>query len=323
MELRPLGRTGLQVSRIAFGAGPIPAVMTSGSSADRVAVLRRAVDAGVNWIDTAAGYGAGQSEASIGETLAELGATDVVQVATKFRLSEADFENVEAAIRKSLSESLTRLRTHRVAVLQLHNAITWQRDLEPSSVSVDDVLGKGGIADALERIVADNCVAAVGFTGAGQASALREVISSGRFQTIQAPFNLLNPSAGRPMPADFRETNYGNLFELCARQQMGVFAIRVFAGGALAGLPPGPHTLQTRYFPLDLYHRDQVRTETWRRQLASQGIDVKEAAVRFAISHPAVTSAIIGLSTPDQVDEAVRYAKASDWTPADWTPAEW
>lgn len=315
MDFRLLGTTGLRVSRIAFGAGPIPAVMTSGAAVDRVAVLRRAIDQGINWIDTAASYGAGQSESSIGESLAQLGAHDVMQIATKFRVVGDDFENLEAAIRQSLSESMARLRTRRIALLQLHNAITWQRDSEPSSVSVDDVLRPGGVADVLERLRSDESIGAVGLTGTGEASAVREVISSGRFQTIQAPYNLLNPSAGQTMSDDFSETNYGNLFAECTRRSMGVFAIRVYAGGALAGQPPSSHTLQTRYFPLALYQRDQARAEAWRRRLAIQGIDLKEAAVRFALQHPAVTSAIIGLSTPAQVDQAVQCLTPRDEPP--------
>ena len=313
MEYRVLGRTGLCVSQLAFGAGPIPAVMTTGGQAEQHAIVRRALDVGINWFDTAAGYGAGQSEASLGDALHHLRSHDAVQLATKVRVAGDDFENLEMAVRRSLEGSLSRLRTNGVALLQLHNAITWRRDDEPSSVSVDDVLGENGIAYQLERLKEERLVAAIGLTGTGQADALREVIASGRFDTIQAPYNLANPSAGQSMSSDFPETNYGNVFAECARQNMGVFAIRVYAGGALAGLPPGPHTLQTRYFPLDLYRRDQARADRWRDELARHGLTLLEAALRFSLSHPAVTAAIVGFSTPQQIDEAVAYANAGAW----------
>jgi aryl-alcohol dehydrogenase-like predicted oxidoreductase len=77
-----------------------------------------------------------------------------------------------------------------------------------------------------------------------------------------------------------------------------VFAIRVFAGGALLGRPPSAHTLKTPYFPLAVYERDAARA-------AALGADAA-AAVRFALAHPAVCSAVIGFGAPADVDAARR-----------------
>jgi aryl-alcohol dehydrogenase (NADP+) len=90
---------------------------------------------------------------------------------------------------------------------------------------------------------------------------------------------------------------------------MGVFAIRVLAGGALAGRPPSPHTLKTPFFPLALYERDCQRAERL-ATLLPPGMPREEAAVRFALSHPGVTSAIVGLGTPEEVADAARFAAA-------------
>jgi aryl-alcohol dehydrogenase-like predicted oxidoreductase len=90
---------------------------------------------------------------------------------------------------------------------------------------------------------------------------------------------------------------------------MGVFAIRVFAGGALLGHEPSPHTYKTKFFPLDLYQRDTRRAEQLAGKLP-EGMSVKDAAVRFTLSHPSVHSAIIGLSEPSQLDDAVRFMNA-------------
>jgi aryl-alcohol dehydrogenase-like predicted oxidoreductase len=87
MQYRTLGRTGLQVSVVALGAGPVSGLMT-GDDADRqTAVVRRAIELGINWIDTAAGYGQGQSEASLGRALAALNAASRMHVATKVRIT--------------------------------------------------------------------------------------------------------------------------------------------------------------------------------------------------------------------------------------------
>ena len=101
------------------------------------------------------------------------------------------------------------------------------------------------------------CVRHVGLTGLGNPDSLREVMSSGQLETVQAPYNVLNPSAGQAMRIPLGEINYGNQFDICQQQRMGVFAIRVFAGGALVGNPPSDHTKKTPFFPLALYQRDQ------------------------------------------------------------------
>jgi aryl-alcohol dehydrogenase-like predicted oxidoreductase len=124
----------------------------------------------------------------------------------------------------------------------------------------------------------------------------------------------LNPSAGREVSVEFGEVNYGNVIGECARQSMGVFAIRVFAGGALTGQPPSPHTLTTKFFPLDLYERDQGRAAELEKQVPA-GHSLPELALRFAVSHPAVTSALVGFSCPEQVDEVVRFSAAGPLCP--------
>jgi aryl-alcohol dehydrogenase-like predicted oxidoreductase len=128
------------------------------------------------------------------------------------------------------------------------------------------------------------------------------VIRSGGFDTLQVPYNLLNPSAGSAESIPEGETNYGNIIFDCQEMNMGVFAIRVFAGGALLGQLPSDHTLKTPYFPLALYERDSLRAkkieETNRNQTS-----MSERAIRFALAHPAITSAIIGLGSSSQVLE--------------------
>src|SRR5262245_21670336 len=121
MDHRVLGRTGLSVSLVGLGAGPVPGLMTGGDPAAQREVLARALIAGINWIDTAPGYGDGQSEASIGRALHELGARDRFHVATKVRLAPADLDDAEGAVRRSLAGSLVRLGLPAVTLLQLHN----------------------------------------------------------------------------------------------------------------------------------------------------------------------------------------------------------
>lgn len=294
MNRRVLGRTGVEVSVVAFGAGPVSGLMTGDDIALQRATVARAIERGVNWFDTAAGYGDGRSEANLGRVLAELGAD--VHVATKVRVPLDQLDDPEQAILRSVRDSLARLRLPRVTLLQLHNGITTTRGAEANAVTPADVLRPGGVLAALERARADGLARFIGLTGTGHPAALREVIRSGAFDTVQSPYNLLNPSAGAAGVLAAGDTDYGNVFADCAAAGMGVFAIRVYAGGALLGRPPGAHTLKTPYFPLALYERDAARAAALRADAPT--------ALRFALAHPAVTAAIIGFGAPADVDEA-------------------
>lgn len=328
MRYRPLGSTGLEVSELAFGAGPISGLMTGDDVAKQTAVVRRAVEVGINWFDTAATYGNGQSEASLGEALRTANAIERIHVATKVRLLPEHLSDIETAVRASVAASLKRLHLPRVTLLQLHNAITAARGDEPTSLTPRDVLGKGGVLDAFRRLRDSGLVSHLGLTAIGQAGPLHEVVSSGEFAMIQVPFSLVNPSAGHHVSPGFEETNYGQIVgvppsggEAPAKsgtpaRALGVFAIRVFAGGALLGQPPSPYTFQTKFFPLDLFRRDEQRAQRLRRVLDGTGLSLREAALRFVLSHPGVNSAIVGFGDPRHIDEAVASA-ANGALPAD------
>ena len=309
MEYRPLGQTGLEVSRIAFGAGPIPALMTAGAQDLQRVVLQRAIDCGVNWIDTAATYGDGRSEESLGKTLTSLSAQEQVHVATKVRLLPEDLRDIAGNVRKSLEGSLKRLQLERVTLLQIHNSITVERGDEPTSLMPADVLQTGGVLQAMQQLQEEGMVRHLGMTGLGTPRALRTVIESGELQTIQLPYNLVNASAGHQLGKSFPEANYGNIMASCAEQQMGIFAIRIFAGGALVGNAPAAHTYKTKFFPLDLYHRDLERRSAIEDEFVAE-YSVKELAARFTLSHPHVTAAIIGFNAPTQIDELINYLDA-------------
>ncbi|PYI85909.1 MAG: hypothetical protein DME26_09965 [Verrucomicrobia bacterium] len=298
LKYRPLGATGLQISEISFGAGPIAALMTGGALELQRKTIQRALEVGINWFDTAAAYGNGQSETNLGAALKELGAANQVHVATKVRLTPEHLSNVKESVLASVAASLHRLGLARITLLQLHNSITRNRGDEPTSVTPRDVLGQDGVLSAFEKLKADGRVEFFGLTGLGHEPSLREVIVSGPWATIQIPFNVLGP---RRHEAD--------LIAACSQRGLPVLAIRVLAGGALAGQPPSQHTLTTKFFPLALYQADQEKAERLARLLPS-GMSVKEAAIRYVLSDADITTALIGFAGPEQIDEAVRFAAA-------------
>ncbi|HUQ69256.1 MAG TPA: aldo/keto reductase, partial [Planctomycetaceae bacterium] len=224
--------------------------------------------------------------------------------------------DIRGAVHRSFEGSLARLRLPRVTLLQLHNSITARRGDEPTSITPHDVLKPGGIADAFDELRAEGLVSHLGLTGIGQPDALRASVVSGRFETMQVPYHLLNPSAGRAMPAGFAETNYGHIIADCACQQMGVLAIRVLAGGALADNPPSPHTLKTPFFPLALYERDRKQAATLRERLGPQQTLPREA-IRFVLAHSHISSALIGFGECWQITEALE-ALTPDDSPVHW-----
>lgn len=315
MTYRTLGRTGLKVSAVAFGAGPVSGLMTGSDHGAQLATVQRALERGVNWFDTAPGYGNGESELNLGRVLTDLGVAGRFYVATKVRLPADSLDDPGDYVRRSVEDSLTRLRTSRVTLLQLHNGITRARADEPAAITPRDALR---VAEAMTKLRDAGLVQHIGLTGTGHANAMREVVRSGAFDTIQAPFNVLNPSAGMSAPIA-GETDYGNIITECATQRMGVFAIRVFAGGALLDQSPSDHTLKTPYFPLDLYKRDAERAKAIREHVVGR-FTMTELAVRFVLSHPVVTSAIIGFGSPAHVDEVVRI-RLDESLPADLLPS--
>jgi aryl-alcohol dehydrogenase-like predicted oxidoreductase len=314
MMTRPLGRTRLQVPVVAFGTGPVSGLMTGTDAAAQRATVARALAAGIDWFDTAPGYGQGQSEANLGRVLSELGTSQTVRVATKVRIPPEAFGRVGDYVRESVRDSLARLRVPQVALLQLHNGMTRGRDDEPAAITPADILGPGGVLEAFRRVRDDGLVRHLGLTGTGHPEAMREVIRSGGFDTLQVPYNLLNPSAGRAEPPPDGETDYGNVIADVAAADMGVFAIRVFAGGAVLDQPPSAHTLKTPYFPLALYQRDGERAKRL-KELVGGRMTATELAVRFVLAHPAVSSAIIGFGSPDHIDEICRTAIAEPLPP--------
>lgn len=310
MLYRRLGQTGLNVSVVSFGAGPVSGWFASADRTEPVRLVARAVECGINWFDTAATYGEGRSEETLGRCLEEVDGGDRVHVATKVRLGEEAFADIRGFVLRSMEGSLRRLRRDSVTLLQLHNSVTTRRGDQPTSVTPADVLDAGGVLSAFEELRAAGVVQCLGLTGLGDVPSMRAVINSGRFDTVQTPYNLLNPSAGCVTTDEDGEANYGDIFSDCRRHDMGVFAIRVFAGGALAGQEPSAHTKVTKFFPLDLYERDRARAAERTAELPP-GITLRQAAVRFALNHPAVTSALIGFGRASEIDETIDYALAT------------
>jgi aryl-alcohol dehydrogenase-like predicted oxidoreductase len=304
MEMRVFGRTGMQLSVLGFGCGAVGGLMVRGDPRDQERTIARAIASGVNYFDTAVQYGNGESEKNLGRVLQKLKPANVV-VGTKVRLQSGDFGRIADAVAKSLEGSLARLCLDRVDIFHLHNAVTETGGGE--ALSVRQVLGD--VVLAFDRLREQGKTRFLGLTAVGDTAALHQVIDARAFDSAQVVYNMLNPSAAAALPADYPAQDYGRLFEHTRAAGVGVIGIRVLAGGALSGSavrhpiaspPPEPIGSATSY------DTDALRANRL-APLVNEGFaaTLTEAATRFALSHPAMGTILVGMATPQQFEETV------------------
>jgi len=308
MDYRELGRTGLQVSMLGFGCGNVGGLIIRGDHEDRVRAVARAIEAGINYFDTAPSYGDGQSERNLGQVLSELRAN--IYVGTKVRISPEEMADLRGAIARSVEASLQRLGRDSVDLVQLHNHIARQRQTADATLSVQDVLVD--VVGAFEQLQAQGKVRFFGITALGETAALHEVIDSGAFYTAQVCFNLLNPSAGYQVPAGFPSQDYGRLIDRAADRRMGCIGIRVLAAGALSGVEARHPIAVPSVAPIGTgpdYQAD-VRQAHKLAFLVEEGHakSLIEAAIRFAWSKPGLSTALVGFSSLEHLEEALAAA---------------
>ena len=308
MRYRTLGKTGVKISEIGFGCGNNAVLMVRAGYEEQARAVRRALDHGINYFDTAFAYGLGKSEENLGKILNELGASPVVS--TKIRLEPA--ADIKTATLQAVEAGLKRLQRKSVDLIQLHNRVTTERTPgKRFSLTPADVLGRGGVLEGFKEMREMGKVRHFGFSGLGDPKALHEVIDSGEFHSVQAYYNLLNPSAGQPVPRGFSALDYGRLIDRAAGKGMGVAIIRVLAAGALTATPdagggssPEPLSLGSDY-ALDLERAEKVKFLI--------GGDIKsltQAAIRFALMKSAVSTVLVGFSNTSHIDEAVACSGA-------------
>jgi len=315
MEMRVFGRTGMQLSVLGFGCGAVGGLMVRGDPIDQERAIARAIAAGVNYFDTAVQYGNGESEKNLGRVLQKLKPADVV-VGTKVRLPPADAGRIADAITKSLEASLARLRLDRVDIFHLHNSITATGG--GPALSVRQVLGE--VVPAFERLRQHGKTRFLGITAVGDTASLHQVIGSRAFDSAQVVYNMLNPSAAEELPSNYPAQDYGRLFDHTRAAGVGVVGIRVLAGGALSGSPE-PHPIASP--PPEptgsaaTYEADVVRARRL-MPLVTEGFaaSLVEAATRFALSHPAIGTILVGIATPQQFEDALAAAQKGPLPPA-------
>ncbi|HTI79637.1 MAG TPA: aldo/keto reductase [Acetobacteraceae bacterium] len=307
MELRTFGRTGLQLSILGFGCGAVGGLMVRGAPADQERAVAQAIEAGINYFDTAAQYGNGESEKNLGCILAKLKPN--VVVGTKVRILSADFNRIATAVAESLDASLKRMGKEQVDIFHLHNAITTNGGGE--SLSAAQVLND--VVPAFEKLREQGKLRFPGITAVGDTAALHQVIDSRAVFSAQVSYNMLNPSAGEALSPNYPAQDYGKMFDHTQAAGVGVVGIRVLAGGALTGAAerhpiasPPPEPIGSA----NSYDADQERARRL-LPLVQQGhaANLSEAAIRFAITHKAMGSILVGMATIEEFEQSLAAVK--------------
>jgi aryl-alcohol dehydrogenase-like predicted oxidoreductase len=295
MKYRALGRTGLLVSEIGFGAWGIGGRTTGQTSygdtddATSLAALKRALDEGITFFDTSSAYGDGHSEELIGRAFAGTARQSVV-IATK-----AGYESWDKApdfsanaIVASAESSLARLRTDCIDLFQLHNPTL-------------EALRQPDLQQALARLREQGKIRAWGISAKSPKDAI-EAIELLDVSVVQANFNMM----------DVRAATSG-LLDRVSRQQIGFIARTPLCFGFLTGtigrdtqFPPGDHRLGWPRAQLDNWI--DGAQELLAAVRAAPGEAAVHAALRFCLAFPAVATVIPGILTPAEAEQNARGA---------------
>jgi aryl-alcohol dehydrogenase-like predicted oxidoreductase len=249
-------------------------------------------------------YGDGASETNLGRVLQKLKPADVV-VGTKVRVQPGQLSNIAETVTASLEASLARLRIDHVDIFHLHNPIAATEG--GGALSVRQVLGE--VVPAFERLRQQGKTRFLGITALGDTAVLQQVIDARAFDSAQVVYNMLNPSAAEVLPTNYPAQDYGRLFDHTKAAGVGVVGIRVLAGGALSGSAARHPIAGAAPEPIGSAFSYDADIDRARRMmpLVEEGFaaSLTEAATRFAISHPAMGTILVGMATPQQFEDAL------------------
>lgn len=299
MQYRDFGKTGLKASALVFGGGKVGGLLIDQDDETRRQAVDRALAAGINWFDTAPSYGEGRSEAALGWLLSD--AQEPPYVSTKFSIDTQDPSDVRGQIEASLEGSLERLRRDSVTLLQLHNHIgTTSRD---RMLDRDVVLKSGGVLDVLDDLKRQGLIRHFGITALGETHSIIQVIESGRIDSAQVYFNMLNPSAALSEISRWPMYDFTGVLEACARHGVAAMNIRVFSAGVIA-------TDARTGRELPITPGDTVESETEKARVVFGALGDRygsraATAIRFALAEPRLACVIFGLAELAHLEEAL------------------
>src|ERR1700737_2947268 len=292
MKYRKLGRTGIEVSPYCLGAMMFGA-MGNPDHDDSIRIIHRALDAGINFIDTADAYSHGESEEIVGKALK--GRRDDIVLATKMHYPMGDDPNHRGNSRRwiiaAVENSLRRLQTDHLDLYQVHRPDPTV-DVEETLSALSDLIHSGKVrAIGTSSFPASEIVEAQGVS---------ERRGLERFRTEQPPYSIVNRSIER------------EVLPICQRYGMGTLVWSPLGQGLLTGRyrkgrQTAPHPTGGRPQPLSAERKLGV-VEQLIPLAEKAGLPMTHLSMSFAIAHPGVTSAILGPRTMEQLDDLLAGA---------------
>jgi D-threo-aldose 1-dehydrogenase len=284
--LRPLGRTGLTVSAVCAGGGPLgsmPQNFGYDVPAKRgIDTVIRVLSSPIRFLDTSNSYSGGESERRIGAAVAATGGLpeDFVLATKVDRDRNGDFSG--ARVRRSIEESLTRLNMQQVPLLYLH---------DPEHISFEAAVAPGGPVEELQRIRDEGLARYLGVAG-GPVGLMRQFVETGIFDAVLTHnrYTLVDRSA-EP------------LIEAASAAGVAVVNAAIYGGGILAKGVAGSDRYAYSAAPQAVL-RAVAAIE---KACAACGVPLPAAALRFSMRDPRITSTIIGISRPERVDECLSH----------------
>jgi aryl-alcohol dehydrogenase (NADP+) len=291
MKYRTLGRTGINVSPYGLGALMF-ATQMGNTDSESIAIIHKALDAGINLIDTADAYG--DSEQVVG--CAIKGRRDSVVLATKFGLPTSDDPNHRGASRRwiatAVEKSLHRLQTDYIDVYQLQRPDP-DTDMEETLSALTDLVQEGKIRTfGTSMLPASNIV---------EAHWIAERYGLRRLRTEQSPYSLLNRGIER------------EVLPIAQQYGMGVLAWGPLGQGMLTGRVRRGHDTDVIRAQFNSVFGDERRLDAVEQllHLATEvGLPITHLAMAFAVSHPGITSALLGARTMGHLDDLLLGVEA-------------
>jgi len=293
MQYRTLGRTGIQVSPYCLGAMMFGAIANSDHD-DSIRIIHKALDAGINFVDTADYYSHGESEEIVGKALK--GRREHVVLATKAHLPMGEDPNMRGNSRRwltrALEDSLRRLQTDHVDLYQIHRPSP-ETDIEETLSALTDFIRAGKV-----RAIGSSTFPASELVEAQWVSEKRGLA---RFRAEQPPYSIIHRSVEREvLPA-------------CQRYGMGALVWSPLAGGLLTGKyrkGKPVDSMRVKLSPKQFTNEGTLEAVEQLLQLAEEtGVPLTHLAIAFVIAHPGVTSAIIGPRKMEQLDDLLAGAQ--------------
>ena len=287
MRYRTLGRTGIKVSPYGLGALMFGASIGNPDHDDSIRLIHKALDAGINLIDTADAYSRGTSEEVVGKALK--GRRDCVVLATKFGLPMGDDPNQRGTSRRwimtAVENSLRRLQTDHIDLYQIQR-LDPDTDVEETLSALSDLIQRGKV-----RAIGSSMTPASDIVGAQWVAERRGLE---RFRTEQPCYSMLNRSIE------------SEVLPIAQRYGMGVLVWGPLGQGMLTGrVRKGQKTDLVRA-PFMKAISDERRLDAVERLISlaeEAGMPMTHLAMAFAIAHPGVTSALLGPHTTEQLDD--------------------